>query len=277
MRFSLIDVFAAEPFKGNPVAVVVGGEELSTGQMLDMTRWFNLSETTFLLPPDDAAADYKVRIFCPDRELPFAGHPTLGTCHAWLESGGAPKREHIVQQCGVGLIDIRREDGRLAFAAPPLIRTGPVGESDLARALDVLRLDRGRVVEARWIDNGPGWLGIRLGSADEVLAVEPLGGYPERLDIGVVGPHPAGGEVDWELRAIFTDHNRKLVEDPITGSLNASVAQWLVGDGLAAKSYVAAQGSAIGRNGRIHVDADDDGEIWIGGSTATMFSGNANF
>jgi len=276
MQFSLVDVFAGAPFKGNPVAVVTGGNDLSTQQMLDMTRWFNLSETTFLLPPTDADADYRVRIFCPDRELPFAGHPTLGTCHAWLEGGGNPKGRAIVQECRVGLVEIRRDGAALAFAAPPLVRSGPVDEADLAKALDVLQLERSAVVEARWVDNGPGWLGIRLGSAEEVLALNPLGAYPERVDIGVLGPYPSGSEVGWELRALFTDHNGKLVEDPITGSFNASVAQWLIGEGLAPKRYKASQGSVIDRIGRIEVEQDEEGIIWIGGHTATMFSGGAN-
>ncbi len=276
-RFQLVDVFGGERFKGNPVAVIESGEDLSTEAMQDITRWFNLSETTFLLPPTEPDADYRVRIFTLDREMPFAGHPTLGSCHAWLASGGTPKGATIIQQCGAGLIPIRRTDAGLAFAAPPLIRSGAVDDADLARALHVLGLERDEVVAAQWVDNGPGWLGIMLASAEAVLAVRPLGAFPDRVDIGLVGPYPPGSPIDWELRAIFSDHQRRLVEDPITGSLNASVAQWLFATGRANGRYTAAQGTAIGRVGRIGIEQDSDGTIWIAGNTETLFSGAAGF
>ena len=276
-KFQLIDVFGGEDFKGNPVAVISGADALSTEKMQDITRWMNLSETTFLLPPTNPDADYRTRIFTLDRELPFAGHPTLGTCHAWLTAGGKPKGTTIIQQCGAGLIPVRKVEEGLAFAAPPLIRSGPVDEHDLAKALDVLRIDRSAVIDAQWVDNGPGWLGILLGSAEAVLALRPLASYPQRIDIGVIGPHPVGSPINWELRAIFSNQNGGLVEDPITGSLNASVAQWLIGSGRAQRRYTAAQGTAIGRIGRISIEQDQTETIWVGGNTTTLFSGSFHF
>lgn len=275
--FQLVDVFGAERFKGNPVAVIASGDGLSSEQMLQITRWLNLSETTFLLPPSSPDADYRVRIFTLDRELPFAGHPTLGTCHAWLQAGGAARGDVIVQQCDAGLIPIRRTEHGLAFAAPPLIRSGPASEADIERAAAILGVDRAAVIDAQWVDNGPGWLGIMLRSADEVLAVRPQRAWPERADIGIVGPYPAGSPIDWEVRAIFSDPYGGLIEDPITGSLNASLAQWLIGSGRAGPRYRAAQGTAIGRNGRIFVERDDAGEIWIAGNTETLFTGTSSF
>lgn len=276
--FQLVDVFGKDDFSGNPVAVVFAADDLDTETMQRITRWLNLSETTFLVPATDGEADYHVRIFTLQRELPFAGHPTLGTCHAWLEAGGKPKRDDVIlQQCGVGLVPIRHGGDRLAFAAPPLVRSGPVDQGDLDEALDVLGLASEDVVEARWVDNGPGWLGIMLDSAERVLALEPKRHHKGRVDLGVVGPHPAGGEADFELRAIFSDPHGALLEDPVTGSLNASVAQWLFGSGRAKGHYVAAQGTAIGRAGRIHVEQDGDGTIWIGGNTRSFFAGTTTF
>ncbi|MBY8821249.1 PhzF family phenazine biosynthesis protein [Sphingomonas colocasiae] len=275
--FQLVDVFGAERFKGNPVAVIASGDGLSTEEMQQITRWLNLSETTFLLPPSSPDADYRVRIFTLDRELPFAGHPTLGTCHAWLQAGGIARRETIVQQCEAGLIPIRRTEDGLAFAAPPLLRSGPVDEADIERTVAILGIERAAVVDANWVDNGPGWLGIMLRSAEEVLALRPQRSWPERADIGIVGPHPAGSAIDWEVRAIFSDQFGGLIEDPITGSLNASLAQWLIGSGRAGPRYRAAQGTAIGRSGRIFVERDDAGEIWIAGNTETLFTGTTGF
>jgi PhzF family phenazine biosynthesis protein len=275
--FQLVDVFGAEHFKGNPVAVIASGEGLSTKEMLAITRWLNLSETAFLLPPSAPEADYRVRIFTLDRELPFAGHPTLGTCHAWLQAGGRPKGEVIVQQCEAGLIPIRRTEHGLAFAAPPLIRSGPASEAEIERAAAVLDIARSDVVDAHWVDNGPGWLGVILQSADAVLAVRPKRSWPERVEIGIAGPYPAGDPLDWEVRAIFSDQYGGLIEDPITGSLNASLAQWLIGSGRAGQRYRAAQGTAIGRSGRIFVEQEDTGEIWIAGNTQTLFTGTADF
>ena len=273
-HFSLIDVFASGPMSGNPLAVM-DGAGLSDEEMMAACRWLNFSETTFLLPSSDPEADYRVRIFCPERELPFAGHPTLGTCHAWLERGGQPRGVEVVQECGAGLVRIRRDADRLAFAAPPLVRSGPVAEADLEAALKVLRIAPEDVVEACWADNGPGWLAVRLASAEAVLAVAPDASPEGRFDLGVVGPHAPGGEVAWEVRAFFSDHNGTLREDPVTGSLNASLAQWLLGEGLATASYVAAQGAQLGRAGRIYITQDEAGQVWVGGRSRTVVEGMA--
>ncbi|MFD1610733.1 PhzF family phenazine biosynthesis protein [Sphingomonas tabacisoli] len=277
MDFSLVDVFGVADFSGNPVAVVHDATDLDTEQMQRITRWLNLSETTFLLPPTDAKADYRVRIFTLDREMPFAGHPTLGTCHAWLEAGGKPRNpDEIVQECGAGLVPVRRSEGRLAFAAPPLIRSGPVEEEKLAEIAGVLGISRDRILDAAWADNGPGWVAVLLGSANEVLALSPARHHPSRMEIGVVGPYPAGSEAAYEVRAIFSDPFGGLIEDPVTGSLNASVAQWMLGSGRVTAPYTAAQGTKLGRTGRVSVE-QADGEIWIGGATHTLFGGRALF
>ena len=276
--FQLVDVFGSGDFSGNPLAVIFDGEGLDTEAMFTITRWLNLSETCFLLPPTQPEADYRVRIFTLERELAFAGHPTLGTCHAWLANGGTSKRaDRIVQECGAGLIPIRRDSSRLAFAAPPLVREGPVEEARVAELAALLRLDRSAIVEAAWVDNGPGWIGLRLESAEAVLAIEPARSHSERVDVGVVGPYSAGSEIGWELRVFFSDHRGTILEDPVTGSFNASAAQWLLGSGLAQSPYVAAQGARLGRAGRIHVDRDEDGAIWIGGESRTHFSGRTHF
>ena len=272
--FSLVDVFGVAPFTGNPLAVIADADGLSAAEMQRIANWTNLSETTFLLPPTDPGADYRVRIFTTVHELPFAGHPTLGSCHTWLAGGGQPRDPGlVVQQCGAGLVPIRAGGERLAFAAPPLLRDGPPDDASLDEALSVLRLDRAAVVEARWVDNGPGWLGLMLRSAEEVLAVEPARHHPRHVDIGLVGPHAPGGEAAFELRAFFTGTAGVVVEDPVTGSLNASVAQWLFGSGRARGRYVAAQGTRLGRTGRVHAEQGADGRVWIGGRTATLFSG----
>jgi PhzF family phenazine biosynthesis protein len=277
MDFSLVDVFGVEDFSGNPVAVVHDATGLSTEQMQRITRWLNLSETTFLLPPTDAAADYRVRIFTLDREMPFAGHPTLGTAHAWLEAGDVPRNaDEIVQECGAGLIPLRRAEGRLAFAAPPLIRSGPVDEGKLAEIAGVLGIARDRIIDAAWADNGPGWAAVLLGSAEDVLALEPARHHPSRMEIGVVGPYPPGHDAAYEVRAIFSDPFGGLLEDPVTGSLNASVAQWMLETGRVTAPYAASQGSRLGRTGRISV-AQADGQVWIGGATKTLFRGSAAF
>jgi len=270
--FSLVDVFGSGPFSGNPLGVVSAAEGLSTGDMLGITRWLNLSETTFLLPPENPEADYKVRIFTPDRELPFAGHPTLGSCRAWLDGGGQARNpDEIVQECGAGLVRIRRDGDLLAFAAPPLLRSGPVDAADLADLCAVLGIGHGDIVKAQWVDNGPGWIGVRLRSAEAVLALRPLGSYHRRMDIGVVGLHD-DGDAAVEIRAIFSDQTGALREDPVTGSLNASVAQWLLGSGVLSAPYVAAQGTCLGRQGRVYVSQDTDG-IWVGGRAVVLFSG----
>jgi len=266
---SYVDVFTTTPYRGNPVAVVHDADGLSTDQMQELARWTNLSETTFLLPPGSAGADYRVRIFTPASELPFAGHPTLGTCHAWLAAGGSVAGDVVVQECGAGLIRIRRGADRLAFAAPPLVRSGPVEETLVADVATALRVARTAIRAAEWVDNGPGGLAVLLDSADEVLAVRPS--FIDQ-DVGVVGPYPDGSPVAFELRAFFPVGG-SLIEDPVTGSLNASVAQWLTGAGLAPSSYVASQGTALGRTGRVHVERDADGTIWVGGGTITCVQG----
>lgn len=272
--FKLVDVFGTDPFTGNPLAVIAGAEDLTTEEMQRITRWLNLSETTFLLPPTRSEADYRVRIFTLTHELPFAGHPTLGTCHAWLEAGGVPARAGVVvQECGAGLVEIRQDSETLAFAAPPLIRAGEPSEADIVRAAQVLRIDRAMITAAQWVDNGPGWLAVLLPSAEAVLAVEPARHHPERIDIGLVGPHAPQGETAFELRAIFSGQDGALIEDPVTGSLNASVGQWLFASGRAHGSYVAAQGTRLGRTGRVQVSQDASGQVWVGGRTCTVFSG----
>ncbi len=272
--FKLIDVFHTQPLTGNPLAVVFDAEGLSTEEMQQITRWLNFSETAFLLPPVSREADYRVRIFTLDREMPFAGHPTLGTCHAWLEAGNTPRGSMaIVQECGAGLVPIRRDGGRLAFAAPRLIRSGPVEEEKLREVAAVLRIDRSAIIDAQWADNGPGWIAVLLASADGVLAVEPAKEHPKRVDIGLVGPYPVGSPVAFEVRAIFSDHHHRLVEDPVTGSLNASVAEWLISSGRATAPYIASQGTRVGRAGRIYIDRDAGGAVWIGGQATTHCSG----
>ncbi len=276
MTFALhmIDVFGSGPLSGNPLAVVTGTGDLTTDDMQRLARWFNLSETTFLLPPTDPQADYRVRIFSLDRELPFAGHPTLGSCHAWLSTNGVSKsKTDIVQECGAGLVTVRRAHGRLAFAAPPLLRSGSPTPAELEEARQLLNIEASDILDSAWIDNGPGWLGIRLASAERVLALEPVRNWPDRIDIGVVGPHPKGGEAAFEVRAFFSDHLGAIVEDPVTGSLNASLAQWLFATGVAEQDYVAAQGTRLGRNGCIYVSRDDSGRIWVGGETYTHVGG----
>jgi PhzF family phenazine biosynthesis protein len=282
--FRQVDVFTTTPYRGNPLAVVLDGRGLSAEEMQRFTDWTNLSECTFLLPPTPegaaAGADYRVRIFCPGRELPFAGHPTLGSCHAWLEAGGMARGEHVVQECGVGLVKIKRDGGRLAFAAPPLIKSGPLDEADvqlIARGLGVARED---IMAHAWCDNGPNWRGVMLRSAEQVLALKPDGGILAGLDIGVVGPRGKVGVVgpqtdadtDFEVRAFFPGNNG-MTEDPVTGSLNAALAQWLIGTGLAHARYVAAQGTVLGRQGRVHIEQHADGTVWVGGHSVSCLEG----
>ena len=269
--FRQVDVFTAAPLLGNPVAVVHDADGITTEQMHAFTSWTNLSEATFLLPPTNPAADYRVRIFCPGRELPFAGHPTLGTCHAWLEAGGVPHGEVIVQECGAGLVRIRRDGDVLAFAAPPLQRTGPLDEADVDRIARGLGLTRADIVDHQWCDNGPGWQAVLLESAEQVLAIEPDPALLAGLDVGVIGPH-SSGDIDAEVRAFFPG-NSGLTEDPVTGSLNAALAQWLIGTGRLPDSYLAAQGTAMGRGGRVHVERVGD-DIWIGGQCVTVIDGD---
>jgi PhzF family phenazine biosynthesis protein len=274
LKLDLVDVFGAAPLKGNPLAVIRGAETLDAGQMLALTQWLGFSETTFLLPPDDPAADYKVRIFYPAGELPFAGHPTLGTCHAWLQAGGLPKRHGVVvQQCGVGLVDVKRQAETLAFAAPGFTRSGPLSDAERTESARLAGVDESWIVEAAHVANGPQWRLLRLRSADDVLAARPRANAPVGTDIGLAGPAPRGSGADWELRAFFADQHGKIVEDPVTGSFNASVALHLFASGLATGSYVAAQGRMTGADGRVECVREADGRVWIGGRCDTVARG----
>src|SRR3954470_2075938 len=273
-RFAEIDVFTTTRYGGNPVAVVLDSTGLDTPAMQRFAHWTNLSETTFVLPPSRPDAHYGVRIFTPTTELPFAGHPTLGTCHAWLaataaDSGGP---EVVVQECAAGLVPVRPMPDGLAFAAPPLLRSGPVEEAIVARCAEVLGIARSDVVDAQWVDNGPGWVAVLLGDADAVLRLRP---GPLDFDVGVAGPYPDAFPAAFEVRAFFPKDGAT-VEDPVTGSLNASLAEWLLRTGRAVAPYVASQGTALGRAGRVHVTRDADGTIWVGGGTLTCVSGEVD-
>jgi PhzF family phenazine biosynthesis protein len=273
LPFRQVDVFSHLPLLGNPVAVVHDADGVSSEQMAAFARWTNLSETTFLLTPTTPEADYRLRIFTPTGELPFAGHPTLGSAHAWLEAGGVPRGDDLVQECGAGLVTVRRGE-RLAFRAPPLVRSGPVDDADLATIVAALGIADDDVVDAAWIDNGPGWTGVLLRSAEAVLACRPGPGFGG-LKAGVVGPYPEGtGGTDTagcavEVRAFYDGF-----EDPVTGSLNAGIAQWLGGRVLPS-SYVASQGTVLQRRGRVHVTGGD-GEVWVGGDTSTTITGTVD-
>lgn len=267
--FRQVDVFTDAPYRGNPVAVVLDSEGLTTDEMQRFAHWTNLSETTFVLPPT-TGADYRVRIFTPVAELPFAGHPTLGTCHAWLSLGGtAAQDDVVVQECGAGQVPIRRAGDGHAFAAPPLLRSGPVEETLITHIASVLGIHRDEILDAEWADNGPGWVAVLLASADAVLGLRP--GFVD-LDLGVVGPYPSGSPQAFEVRAFFPKDGAT-VEDPVTGSLNAALAQWLLRTGRASTPYVVSQGTALGRLGRVHISQDGDGAVWVGGRTVTCVTG----
>ncbi|MBP8895759.1 MAG: PhzF family phenazine biosynthesis protein [Ottowia sp.] len=291
--FAQIDVFTAAPGYGNPVAVVLDGTDLGDAAMQRFARWTNLSETTFVLPPTDPQADYALRIFTPGGELPFAGHPTLGSCFAWLAAGGQPKSaDRIVQQCAKGLIPIRRDGERLAFAAPPSVRSDPAPAllADIAQALGV---EPAQILRAQRLDNGPVWLTLQLDSADTVLALEPDHARLVALGqkVGVIGVYPAPTAIELvsrssrEARAFGAPPPAPLIEvrafaapigvpeDPVTGSLNASLAQWLIEAGELPPRYVAAQGTALGRAGRVHVERDAEGQVWIGGDCVGVIQG----
>ena len=268
-RFSQLDVFTSVPLLGNPLAVVHDAAGLSDAQLALLARWTNLSETTFLLPPKNPAADYLVRIFTPLSELPFAGHPTLGSCYAWLAAGGKPKNpEYVVQECGIGLVRVRRDGERLAFAAPPLRRSGPVAAEDRASVLGALRLGPDAVRDMQWVENGPPWIGVLLADAQAVLDLNPDYAALRGQAVGAVGPYPKGSACAFEVRA-FT---RTGVEDPVTGSLNAGLALWLIGAGIAPQRYVASQGTKLQRNGRVHVERVGE-DTWIGGAVCPVVSG----
>ncbi len=281
-RYQQLDVFTDKPYLGNALGVVLDGTGLSAAQMQQFTNWTQLSEVTFLLPPTRPEADYRVRIFCPGRELAFAGHPTLGSCHAWLAAGGQPKGDAVVQECGLGevqnLIRIRRHQGRLAFAAPPLQRSGALSADELARITAGLGLSAADVVASAHCNNGPGWHGLLLKSAEQVLAIKPNAALLQGLDVGVVGPYQGGTAAAdqnpgcaFEVRAFFPG-SLGLAEDPVTGSLNAALAQWLIGAGLAPKAYVASQGTVLGRQGRVHIE-QDGADIWVGGHSVLCTNG----
>ena len=267
--FTQVDVFTDQPLRGNPVAVVHDADDLDEAGMRAFARWTNLSETTFLLKSTDPAADYRLRIFTPGGELPFAGHPTLGSCHAWLERGGRPRGAVVVQQCGVGLVRVRQEPKGLSFAAPPLIRSGPIEAAVLAQIARSLRIDPAEIRASNWVDNGPGWAAVMLSSRDQVLNLQPDFAAMGTLRLGVVAPW-IGGEAQFEVRAFVPTLG--VPEDPVTGSLNAGLAQWLIAAGLAPDAYVASQGTALGRSGRVQV-ARFEADIWVGGASVSCIHG----
>jgi PhzF family phenazine biosynthesis protein len=266
--FVQVDVFGSGHCSGNPVAVVLDAEGMRDEEMQRFARWTNLAETTFVLPPTRPEADYRVRIFTPVLELPFAGHPTLGTCRAWLEAGGEVASEEIVQECEAGLVRIRRDGDLLAFAAPPLVRSGPASAEEAAKVAAALDLDPEEMLAVEWVDNGPGWIAVLLESAERLLELRP---GPLDFDLGAVAINPSGSAAAIEVRA-WAPVNGLAAEDPVTGSLQASLAQWLLGEGHLEAPYLAHQGTAIEREGRIHVTASE-GEIWIGGRTETVIKG----
>lgn len=272
--FRQVDVFGDGPYSGNPVAVVLDAEGVSTDDLRRFSVWSNLSECTFVVPPVAPSADYGVRIFSLNTELPFAGHPTLGTARAWLDAGGTPRTPGtVVQECGAGLVPVRIDGDILAFAAPDRVRSGPVDADVLAKVIEILGVETDRVVDAEWLDNGPGWVGVLLDSAETVLSVKPdVSSHPGAWDIGVIGPMPASADASFELRAFFTEGDGVLREDPVTGSLNAAAAQWLLDTGRASTPYVAQQGTALGRRGRIYLTSDTQG-IWVGGATHVAVTG----
>ncbi|KRP59121.1 PhzF family phenazine biosynthesis protein [Pseudomonas trivialis] len=267
--FKQLDVFSSVPLKGNPLAVVLGADSLTDQQMADFAKWTNLSETTFLLTPRDPRADYRVRIFTTLRELPFAGHPTLGSCHAWLQAGGVAKGEEIIQECEIGLVRIRRQGEALAFIAPPLLRAGAVEASLLERVRLGLGLAPGAILRSQWVDNGAGWLAVMLADQQSVLDLQPDYAQLLGLAVGVIAPSDVG-DTQFEVRAFVAGDGAP--EDPATGSLNAGIAQWLLSEGLAPERYVVSQGTAMGRAGRIHIERQGD-EIWVGGAVAVCIDG----
>lgn len=271
LPFHQVDVFSAVPFKGNPLAVIAEADGLDDAAMQAIANWTNLSETTFLSRPQNPDADYRVRIFTPQRELPFAGHPTLGSCHVWLALGGRPKGEHVVQECGAGLVRIKRDGDRLAFAAPPLRRSGQVDAELTSKIAAALGIPTSTMRAVQWVDNGPGWIGVLIDSRRALLDIRFNAAALPQQPIGVVAPWDRtqdGAEADYEVRGFMWGGG----EDPVTGSLNASLAQWLIGAGIAPKQYVASQGTVLGRAGRVHVAQDGD-TIWIGGDVAPVVKG----
>lgn len=277
-QFRQVDVFGKEPMTGNPVAVILDGGGLDDETMRRFSAWTNLSETTFVLPPTTPEADYRVRIFSLNTEIPFAGHPTLGTARAWLDAGGTPNTPNVVmQECEAGIIPVRIDGDQLAFTAPARTRSGPVAPELLSDLIDILGITRDDVLDSEWLDNGPGWVGILLTDAATVHRLRPdASAHPGIWDIGVLGLHPAGSDTALEVRAFFTEGNEPLREDPVTGSLNAAAAEWLTSTGRITAPYVAAQGAALGRNGRVQISTDDT-HIWVAGRTDVILAGTVNF
>ena len=274
MLLDLVDVFGSGPLSGNPLAVVRGGEALDEVAMLRLTQWLGFSETTYLLPPTDPAADYRVRIFYPAGELPFAGHPTLGSGQAWLGGGGHPKHPgRIMRECGIGLVGVRRDADRLAFRAPPLIRSEALDATERAEVIRLTGVREDQVIAAVHASNGPRWRLLHLRSAEDVLSAEPVARAPVPTDVGLLGACAEGETAQWEIRAFFADPTGRMTEDPVTGSLNAAVAQYLFGAGLASESYVAAQGRRTGADGAVHCSIEADGSVWVAGSAVTVSAG----
>lgn len=274
LPFEQVDVFAERPYEGNALAVVVDADALTTEQMQAFARWTQLSETTFLMRPTSPEAHYRVRIFTPLRELPFAGHPTLGSCQVWLAHHDNPELGEIVQECPAGLIRLRRQGPCLAFSAPPLLRSGPLDAATLRRVEQGLGLAGGQVRASQWVDNGPGWAGVLLARREEVLAIRPDYAALEGLNVGVIAPW--GGpqaEADVEVRAFMGEECN---EDPVTGSLNAGLAQWLIGAGVLGERYTVSQGTVLKRRGRLRIERVD-GAIWVGGEVQHCLSGTAVF
>ncbi|MDI2144827.1 MULTISPECIES: PhzF family phenazine biosynthesis protein [unclassified Pseudomonas] len=272
-HFKQVDVFSHTALKGNPLAVVFDAGNLSDERMAAFANWTNLSETTFILEPQDPRADYRVRIFTTLSELPFAGHPTLGTCHAWLEAGGVPKGAEIVQECGVGLVRIRRDGSELAFLAPPLLRSGPVETDVMERVQRGLGITRDEIVRAQWVDNGAGWLAVMIKDRQQVLNLQPDHSQMQGLAVGIIAAWDSerdGDAAQFEVRAFISGDG--MPEDPATGSLNAGIAQWLLAEGLAPDSYTVSQGLSMGRAGQLRINRLGD-EIWIGGSVVTCIEG----
>lgn len=272
--FAQVDVFSARPYQGNPVAVILDGEGLDEEAMLRVARWTNLSETTFILPATTDAADYRLRIFTPGGELPFAGHPTLGSAHAWIENGGVPRDQSlIVQECGAGHVEVARRDGVFCFAAPPLRRSGALEEDFLNEIVSAFGIRHDQVLSHQWVDNGPGWAIVRLATAREVLDLNPdLTLIPTAM-VGAIGSYLDGSEHAFEMRTFAPGVG--VAEDPVCGSMNASVGQWLVRSGAVSGDYRVSQGARLGRAGDITISADSDGNVWVGGATSTLFRGTA--
>ncbi|MCW2254761.1 PhzF family phenazine biosynthesis protein [Providencia alcalifaciens] len=271
--FEQVTVFSDKRLNGNPLAVVVGADRLSDEQMTQFAKWTNLSETAYLLQPKHPDADYRVRIFTPEGELPFAGHPTLGSCYVWQQAYGKQNRTTITQECGAGLVNLKQSEGRLAFMAPPLIRTGEVVQDEKVKILKAFALEEQDVEACEWLDNGPGWLIILLKSVDKLLSLTPDYAQLKGYDIGVCAFQPTGHEKQLEVRGFCCTISE---EDPVTGSLNAAIAQWLIPQGKLPRNYIAGQGQKVSRDGIIYVSSDEQG-IWVAGDVVNCINGSVEF